>query len=789
MTSPTTPGAPRPAGHRVLLTALAAALLLALPTAAGATDLQWSAPQQIDSAGSAAIVAYACPSATQCTTVDQSGQAVTFNPAAVGDPGRALIVPGGRLMSLACPSTTQCIAGFQTFGLSFLSTTQRNVVTFNPQDPSSATTVLINSDGFEPASLSCPTATQCTAVANGVAGNSGAVVTFDPRTSSAPTRTTLDSTGALGSVSCPTATQCTAGGDAGRMWTFSPLSPGVRSTYNAPGAVALVRMTCPSTTQCSAIDNNNTLVTVDLTGPNETGFATSFPGFTISCLSNTACFTGDTDGNLIAFDPSHWADRTQTRISAASISVVCASATQCAVLGRTGDGIGAGAVNPAAPSAVTLTQIDKGGGLGGLWCPSDHQCSSINSVGDLVTFDPQDPAGRTAARLPAAPSGGIACPATTRCVMADQNGDGYTFDPHAPGGARPYALDAGHTPSGIACPSATQCVLIDQDGGMVIFDPTAPGGASRTEPIDGNPQLTILSCPTATQCTIASSGGGQIATFNPQAPAAKAQFSLPSGVLNLVCVTANECLATDYLGAREVFDPHVGQVTASSAVTGGRSPLYIACRTANACVWTTTTGALLQADPTVDGATATVSQVPGLNLSYGVACPSADLCAVVDLSGNLSVGTIPPVRVDGPGDPPPPAPPVTPPAPARPSIPVTPTRTTTVTDAAVRTLLGKLLAANGSLTPSFKAPAAGRLTITWTTRVGRRTVKVASGTFTYKKASTRAAKVKLKLTKAGKSLLKHHKKLKVTSKATYRMTGRRTITATRTFTLKAPKKS
>ena len=44
--------------------------------------------------------------------------------------------------------------------------------------------------------------------------------------------------------------------------------------------------------------------------------------------------------------------------------------------------------------------------------------------------------------------------------------------------------------------------------------------------------------------------------------------------------------------------------------------------------------------------------------------------------------------------------------------------------------------------------------------------------------------IKIKLTKKGKSLLKHHKKLKVTSKATFTMTGRRAVTATRTFTLK-----
>jgi hypothetical protein len=762
----------------VLLTAALLPTLAATTTAAGAADLKWSAPQQIDSAGTAGIGAFACPSTTQCTAVDHAGQEVTFNPDAVGDPGRTLLVPAGNLLSVACPSTTECIAGFAPFSFGISALGARNVVTFNPRDPSSAATVLVNSAGLDLSSLSCPTTTQCTAVAMDINGHNGAVVTFDPQASSAPARTVLDAANELGAVACPTATQCTAAGHDGRLWTFNPQAPGSPAAYGT-GAGDFTRVTCPTTTQCTAIDFARTMVTVDLTGPNVTDSVASFPGNGLSCVSNSDCFTGDANGNLIAFDPSHWPDRTATRIDATAIRVVCSAMTHCMAAGSTG----VGAVNPQAPRAPSWTPIDRGAGLAGLWCPSEQQCSSLNTVGQLVTFDPQAPAGRTTAAMPSAVVGGIACPATTRCVMTDANGQGYTFDPHAPAGAAPYAVDTGHQPSTVACPSATQCVLLDRDSGMVIWDPTAPGGATRSEPIDGRPQLSVVTCPTATQCSVASNGG-QVATFNPQAPAARTQFTLPTGMLNLVCVTASQCLAIDYLGARETFDPHVGEITATT-MSGGPFPLFMACRTADACVWTTTTDTLLQANPQTDGGTATVSRVPGLNLSYGVACPGPDLCAVIDNSGNRSVGTVPPAPpvTDTPA---PPASPATPAAPARPATPVRPiVARRPITDAAVKTLLRKLLAAGGgSLTPSFKAPAAGRLTIRWTTKVGKRTVTIASGTFTYKKASARATKVKLKLTKAGKSLLKHHKKLKVTAKATYRMTGRRTITATRTFTLK-----
>jgi hypothetical protein len=61
-------------------------------------------------------------------------------------------------------------------------------------------------------------------------------------------------------------------------------------------------------------------------------------------------------------------------------------------------------------------------------------------------------------------------------------------------------------------------------------------------------------------------------------------------------------------------------------------------------------------------------------------------------------------------------------------------------------------------------------------------VLVGAGHQTFSAAGT--ATIKIKLTAAGKSLLKHATKLKLTAKGTITPTGKMAITATRTFVLK-----
>jgi hypothetical protein len=150
-----------------------------------------------------------------------------------------------------------------------------------------------------------------------------------------------------------------------------------------------------------------------------------------------------------------------------------------------------------------------------------------------------------------------------------------------------------------------------------------------------------------------------------------------------------------------------------------------------------------------------------------------------------------------------PAPPVSVPPVTSPVPPVTafvPPITTLVPHPAVLSLSARIKAALANvLAPSGQGatirsilrsgypfrvtlPAAGKLSIRWYTKVKRKQVLIASASATVR--SGKKTTVKVKLTKAGKRLLKHAKKLKVTSKVSFTVKGSKPITATKTFTLR-----
>src|ERR1035441_10422144 len=118
-----------PVAARRLLVVLGALCAVAcwLP-AASLAQLSFSAPAAIDHNGQQFLAGVACPSATQCTAVDLSGQQVTFNPASPGTPTPTTI-DTTSLAGVACPSATQCTA-VDAIG---------RQVTFNPASPGTPT--------------------------------------------------------------------------------------------------------------------------------------------------------------------------------------------------------------------------------------------------------------------------------------------------------------------------------------------------------------------------------------------------------------------------------------------------------------------------------------------------------------------------------------------------------------------------------------------------------------------------------------------------------------------------
>jgi hypothetical protein len=136
----------------------------------------------VDPATGNGVSSVSCPSTTQCTVVDGSGNETTFDPttgttAGAGVTaleGDGLAAGLGVLTSVACPTTTTCTAVDLT----------GNEVGFDPATGavSAAGVVALDPDGNGLESVSCPTSAAvqgCTAV-----DLDGHAISFDPTTGS-----------------------------------------------------------------------------------------------------------------------------------------------------------------------------------------------------------------------------------------------------------------------------------------------------------------------------------------------------------------------------------------------------------------------------------------------------------------------------------------------------------------------------------------------------------------------------------------------------------------------------
>jgi hypothetical protein len=94
----------------------------------------------------------------------------------------------------------------------------------------------------------------------------------------------------------------------------------------------------------------------------------------------------------------------------------------------------------------------------------------------------------------------------------------------------------------------------------------------------------------------------------------------------------------------------------------------------------------------------------------------------------------------------------------------------------------KRLLAHGGFSFSFVAPSAGQLVVDWWTRVNGEPVLIASANAFFTKAGN--ARVKLKLSRKGRTLLKAHKRVHVTTTASFTPSGGSPITTTKRLTLK-----
>jgi hypothetical protein len=294
-----------------------------------------------------------------------------------------------------------------------------------------------------------------------------------------------------------------------------------------------------------------------------------------------------------------------------------------------------------AASAATLT---------GIACPSQRQCTAVNSAGQELTFDPSS---RRAPRpLPIEFAhrskflDAVACPSVRECVAVDWHGTEVTFNPRAPGHPRAVEADRYGYASGypvpsltsIACPSVSQCTAVDNQGDFVTFDPAAPhlrDDQSIDQPDDAYtnpPSLRAVACPSASRC-IAVDSYGDALTFAPWGGANPlATAGLPAnGLETIACLAVHRCVATDDAQSF-TFNPAIFNGPNGDTIDRAHPIRAMACPTAGQCTAVDEGGFEVTFDPSMPAVASPVKLSAGTNLD-AIACPSASECVAVGASG------------------------------------------------------------------------------------------------------------------------------------------------------------
>lgn len=105
-------------------------------------------------------------------------------------------------------------------------------------------------------------------------------------------------------------------------------------------------------------------------------------------------------------------------------------------------------------------------------------------------------------------------------------------------------------------------------------------------------------------------------------------------------------------------------------------------------------------------------------------------------------------------------------------------------EAALHGLARVIMRAHGRATRQLAKLGAGRLTISWNVRSGRRSVLVAREVLRLPRIGAARARVRPALNRAGRRLLRERRELHVNERFSFR-SGRRTATSTTTFTLRS----
>lgn len=611
---------------------------------------------------------------------------------------------------------------------------------------------------------------------------------------------------AVVSGSCPSASLCVVGDTSGNVLYSATPVQGPWTTTSLPIKTILKRvngLSCPSTSFCVAVDVEGEAVTTT----NPTG-------------GESAWTPADIDASNL-----------MTGVSCPTASFCAAVDSQGNVLTSTNPTGGASAWSM---FRVDESTVDRPNALSGLSCQSSSLCVAADEAGNVLTStNPAGGAGAWSAPISVDPYNlsGVSC-AKAVCVAVDQFGNVLTStNPTGGPGAwtaasiYPSAIDL----TGVSCPKLDitvpqYCVAVDAAGNVVTSgNPTGGAGAWTTVHVD-TAGLTAISCPDfGSLCVTVDNNGNVVTSTEPTGGASAWTVTKvdTTGLTAVSCVTSSSCVAVD----------NAGDVLTSTNPTGGASAwtvshvidasapfdanvlTSVSCPfdySVSLCVATNLAGSVLTSVNLAGGPGAWASSdADGSNALSAVFCPSAALCVAADKQGNVLVGTGTPEEHEqsggttgGSGSPGPGQGSGTPPGSGAGSGGVA-----SVTTAQVKASLAEQLTPpgkaakiaallkSGGLSISFTALEAGTVVVQWyfvphgaklakraKGRSKAKPVLVASGKLTFSGAGT--GKLNIRLTAAGKRLLKHAKRLKLTAKGTFTPSGGAAASTTKKFLLK-----
>ncbi len=583
-----------------------------LATVAGASP-GWTAPTSVDNTAPEVFSSVSCPTATFCMAVDFDGRALTYNGSHWSAP--VTILSSDPVSSVSCASATLC-AAIDYDGQAFI---------YNGHHWSAPDVI---DYGAAMPSVSCaPGSTFCIAV-SGDLGPYGFI--YNGSSWSSAVLMDSASTTGMASVSCPTASSCTAFDVSGNVVSTSDGGSTWTPYSNVDASGSPESVSCASTTFCAMVDDDGNAFTYN--GVSWSG-ANNIDGFrlnSVSCATASFCVAvdGHSNGFVTTDSGASWTESAYIGPGnyADSLSAVsCVTTTFCPVV----DSIGQ--VFYWAGGWTGTTLIDEGPAqLTSVSCVSSVFCAAVDHGGNALTYD--GTSWSTPVNLANRAMVSVSCATASFCVAVDQGGDAFTYNGErwsSGGGVSEGPLDA------VSCTATptTFCVAVDGEGNVYTTD---DGTTWTGNQVDSFNQLTSVSCATASFC-VAVDADGNALVWDGSAWTSDGDVNSSNALISVSCTTTPEsfCTAVGNVGAALAYN---GGSWSAPYTFDSNAPQAVSCPTETSCTAVDNGGDALTWDGDGNtGADWSSTSVDSGNDISSVSCPSASFCVAVDDDGNAIV--------------------------------------------------------------------------------------------------------------------------------------------------------